>query len=73
MRESIIPAGIPMNAYAMKFAALPSCDCQLAKSNCSFTITPSGFCNPVTNAIMKKSANIMIMGKVKFFCPAFSI
>ena len=48
----------------MKLAALPSCDIQFATENWFFTITPSGFAKPVTNEIIAKSANIMMMGKV---------
>ena len=59
-----MPAGIPMQAYAMKFASVPSCDRALEAPNWALTITPIEPAKLVTNAIMKKSANITMMAGV---------
>ena len=48
----------------MKLAKLPSWDIQFATANWFLTITPSGFESPVTNEIIAKSKNIMMMGSV---------
>ena len=60
------PAGSPMRAYAMKFKRFPSCDAQLLRPNWNFTITPRGFCRPVTNAIMKNRMNIIRITGIYF-------
>ena len=39
----IRPAGRPMNAYAIKFARLPSWDIALVAPNCALTMMPIGF------------------------------
>ena len=46
----------------MKLARLPSCERKSLAPNWFFTITPNGFCKPVTNAIIKNKANIIAIG-----------
>ena len=48
-----------MKRYAKKFAALPSCDRKFDTWNWFLAITPIGVAKFVTNAIIKKSANIV--------------
>ena len=52
---------MPMKRYAKKFAALPSCESAFDALNWFLAITPIGLAKLVTNAIMKKSANIVAM------------
>ena len=54
----------------MKFAAFPSCESAFEALNWFFAITPIGLAKLVTNAIMKKSANIVAMANT--LPPCFS-
>lgn len=61
---------MPMKRYAKKFAAEPSWDAVLDAPNWFLTMTPIEPAKFVTNAIMKKSANIVAMAAT--FPPFFS-
>ena len=48
----------------MKFASVPSWDIALVAPNCLVTMTPIEPAKLVTNAIIKKSANITIIARM---------
>jgi hypothetical protein len=65
---SIIPAGIPMNRYARKFIMLPIIPSTLEPSYALRQIVPNGAARFVTNDIMAKRKNIVIMAiRLPFF------
>ena len=60
----MIPPGIPIHAYAIKLASVPNCERALLAPNWFVTTTPIEPARFVTNAIIKKRANITTIAGV---------
>ena len=62
-----------MQAYAMKLARVPSWERALEAPNWLVTMTPIEPARLVTNAIMKKRANMIAIARTLVFCFAIVI